>query len=138
MWRSLRIRSLCGEYHGSFRGTDTGGKKRRRSGTGISGNPRRSGRVHSFAVGSSSAIYIAQCLKLEYAVSAGTIVLLTLLMTKWETVKVSIFRLLAFLVSIVVSWVIFLHIEKIWIAYGLFTFIIVFSRNWQVGGRPYP
>ena len=55
-------------------------------------------------------------------------------MTKWETVKVSIFRLLAFLVSIVVSWVIFLHIEKIWIAYGLFTFIIVFSRNWQVGG----
>ena len=90
MWRSLRIRSLCGEYRSSFRGTDTGGKKRRRSGTGISGNPRRSGRVHSFAVGSSSAIYIAQCLKLEYAVSAGTIVLLTLLMTKWETVKVSI------------------------------------------------
>lgn len=78
------------------------------------------------AVGSSSAIYIAKCLKLEYAVSAGTIALLTLLMTKWETVKVSIFRLLTFLVSIAVSWVIFLHIEKIWIAYGLFIFIIVF------------
>lgn len=78
------------------------------------------------AVGSSSAIYIAQCLKLEYAVSAGTIALLTLLMTKWETVKISIFRLLTFLVSIAVSWVIFLHIEKIWIAYGLFIFIIVF------------
>ena len=46
--------------------------------------------VVKIAVGSSSAIYIAKCLKLEYAVSAGTIALLTLLMTKWETVKVSI------------------------------------------------
>ncbi len=78
------------------------------------------------AIGSSSAIYIAQCLKLEYAASAGTIALLTLMMTKWETVKVSIFRLLTFWITIAVSWVIFLHIEKIWIAYGLFIFIIVF------------
>ena len=78
------------------------------------------------AIGSSSAIYIAQCLKLEYAASAGTIALLTLMMTKWETVKVSIFRLLTFLGTIAVSWVVFLHIEKIWIAYGLFIFTIVF------------
>ncbi len=78
------------------------------------------------AVGSSSAIYAAQCLKLEYAASAGTIALLTLMMTKWETVKISIFRLLTFFVTIAVSWVIFLHVEKIWIAYGLFIFIIVF------------
>ena len=37
------------------------------------------------AVGSSAAIYIAQILGLEYEASAGTIALLTLVTTKWET-----------------------------------------------------
>lgn len=78
------------------------------------------------AVGSSSAIYIAQSLNLEYAVSAGTIALLTLLMTKWETVKVSVFRIITFFITVVVSGVIFLHIEQIWVAYGLLVFIVVF------------
>lgn len=87
------------------------------------------------AVGSSSAIYIAQSLNLEYAVSAGTIALLTLLMTKWETVKVSVFRIITFFITVVVSGVIFLHIEQIWIAYGVLIFIVVFISElfgWRV------
>lgn len=87
------------------------------------------------AVGSSAAIYTAQRLDLEYAVSAGTIALLTLLMTKWETVKVSVFRIVTFFITIVASEMIFLHIEQIWIAYGLLIFIVVFISelfDWRV------
>lgn len=78
------------------------------------------------ATGSSTAIYIAQELHLEYAISAGTITLLTLLATKWETVKISIFRLVTFVVSVFTAWIVFAHIDSIWFSYGAFIFIIVF------------
>lgn len=78
------------------------------------------------AAGSSTAICIAQELQLEYAISAGTITLLTLLATKWETVKLSVFRLITFVVSVIAAWIIFAHINSIWFCYGAFIFIIVF------------
>lgn len=78
------------------------------------------------AAGSSLAIYIAQELQLEYAASAGTITLLTLMTTKWETVKLSVFRLITFVVSVLMAWIIFAHIDSMWFSYGAFTFIIVF------------
>ena len=55
------------------------------------------------AVGSSAAIYIAQILGLEYEASAGTIALLTLVTTKWETVRLSVYRLITFVFSVVLA-----------------------------------
>lgn len=77
------------------------------------------------AVGSSAAIYIAQLLGLEYAISAGTITLLTLMTTKWETVKLSVFRLVTFVVTILLAWAAFSHIKSTWIGYGVFIFCVV-------------
>ncbi len=78
------------------------------------------------SVGSSAAIYIAQRLGLEYAVSAGTITLLTLLATKWETVRLSVFRIITFVLSIALSWLAFAHIDSTWLSYGIFVFTMVF------------
>lgn len=78
------------------------------------------------AIGSSAAIYIAQLLGLEYAISAGTITLLTLMTTKWETVKLSVFRLITFVLTILLAWMTFTHIKSIWIGYGVFIFFVVF------------
>lgn len=77
------------------------------------------------AVGSSAAIYIAQCLGLEYAISAGTITLLTLMTTKWETVKLSAFRLVTFAVTIFLAEIIFTYSNSVWIGYGVFIFCVV-------------
>lgn len=77
------------------------------------------------AVGSSVAVYIAQKFLLDYAASAGTIALLTLMTTKWETVKLSIFRMITFVFTVVTAGLIFPHISSIWIAYGLFIFMLV-------------
>jgi Predicted membrane protein len=78
------------------------------------------------AVGSSMAIYIAQKLQLNYAVSAGTITLLTLMTTKLETVKLSAARLVMFVMTVLIAWMIFLYVNIAWCAYGIFIFIIVF------------
>lgn len=70
-------------------------------------------------LGSSIAIYIAQALNLEYAVSAGTVTLLTLMTSKWETIKLSIARLVTFITTVLMAWVIFPHISSMWIASGI-------------------
>lgn len=77
-------------------------------------------------IGTSIAIYIAQTLHLEYAVSAGTVTLLTLMMSKWATVKLSIARLATFIMTILLAWVIFSHISSMWIAYGVLLTLVVF------------
>lgn len=82
-------------------------------------------------VGASIAIYIAQCLNLEYATSAGIITLLTLVTTKWETLKLSFLRLLTYVISVLVCWVIFHFVPNMWIEYGLFLFVIVFVSEWM-------
>ena len=47
------------------------------------------------AAGSCISMYIARQLQLDFAASAGTITLLTLLTTRWETLKLSCYRLLS-------------------------------------------
>ena len=78
------------------------------------------------AVGSSAAIIIAQELHLEYAISAGTITLLTLMATKWGTVRLSVFRLVTFVFSVLTMWAVSAYIDSVWFAYGVSIFIIVF------------
>ena len=76
------------------------------------------------AVGSSAAIYIAQILGLEYEASAGTIALLTLVTTKWETVRLSLYRLITFAFSVVLAGITFACLDSEWIAYGVYIFFL--------------
>ncbi len=76
-------------------------------------------------VGASVAIFIAQALHLEYATSAGIITLLTVITTKWETLKLSFLRLITYMVTVFFCWAIFYVIPNIWIEYGAFLFCIV-------------
>lgn len=78
------------------------------------------------ALGSSLAIYVAQCLNLNHATSAGTITLLTIMTTKWETVRLSLSRLITFILTAFAAWVAFMHIDIVWISYGVFIFMVVF------------
>ena len=85
-------------------------------------------------VGSSAAIYIATALNLQFATSAGIVALLTLVTTKWETLRITGFRMVSFLISVALSWVIFQHIPSQWFAYGIYIVLIEFllmSLNWQ-------
>lgn len=85
-------------------------------------------------VGSSAAIYIATLLDLQFATSAGIVTLLTLVTTKWETVRITGFRLVSFLLSVALSWLVFQHIPSQWIAYGVYIVLIEFvliSLKWQ-------
>ena len=77
-------------------------------------------------IGSSIAIYIAQTLNLNYAVSAGTVTLLTLMTSKWETIRLSIARFVTFLVTILLGWLIFTHIGSVWESYGIALTLVVF------------
>lgn len=77
-------------------------------------------------VGASAAIYIAEMLHLQYAASAGIITLLTLITTKWETFKLSFLRLLTYVISVALCWIIFRLIPSAWIEYGVFLFCIVY------------
>ena len=77
-------------------------------------------------LGSSIAIYIAQALHLEYAVSAGTVTLLTLMASKWETIRLSVARFASFLTTILLGWLIFSNISSMWAAYGVLLMLVVF------------
>lgn len=78
------------------------------------------------AVGSAAAIYIAGLLQLEYAVSAGTVTLLSLLGTKMETVKFTFVRLGTFAVTTLLAVLFIPHMESVWVAFGMVIFGIVF------------
>ena len=79
------------------------------------------------ALGSSIAIYIATLLNLDNAISAGTITLLTIVSTKWDTVKLSLFRLATLVTTILTAWIIFTHIPNAWVAFGIFVFFVVIT-----------
>lgn len=82
------------------------------------------------AIGSSVAIYIAELLKLQYATSAGIITLLTLITTKWGTLRLSVQRLISYSVSAMVCWLIFRLVPSMWIEYGMFLFVVVLITEW--------
>lgn len=76
------------------------------------------------SVGSCMAMYIAELMNLDFAVSAGSVTLLTILTTKWETLKLSLVRIVSFVVTVALSYILFEHIPSSWVAYGLFLFIM--------------
>ena len=78
------------------------------------------------AVGSGLAIVLANLLNLKYDIFAGTITLLTILTTKWETIRLSFYRMVTFLFSVVVCFLVFNHLGGEWLEYGIFVLIMVF------------
>ena len=82
------------------------------------------------AVGSCGAISIAMALNLEYATTAGIITLLSIVPTKWDTLKLSMYRVITFLLSVIVAWTFFQHMNSEWLAYGLFIFLLVVFSEW--------
>lgn len=82
-------------------------------------------------IGCSAAIWIAELMNLEFASAAGTIALLTLVSTKWETVKLSFARIGTFFISVGLSWILMrcVPVEYELAAFGLFIFIIVVLCN---------
>lgn len=51
-------------------------------------------------IGSCAALHLAEYMNLNYAISAGTITLLTLMTTKWETLHLSLWRIATFVLTI--------------------------------------
>lgn len=82
-------------------------------------------RSAKIALGSSIAIAISQWLHLDYATSAGSITLLTVVTTKWETLNLAFTRIISFFVSAFLALIFLQHIQQEWIAYGLFIFFVV-------------
>lgn len=86
------------------------------------------------AVGSGAAMYAASLLHLEFAASAGMVTLLTILTTKWETLRLSAARILTFILAAVLAWAVFGHIKSDGAAFGIFVFFLVLISEW-IGWR---
>ena len=79
------------------------------------------------AFGSSLAIYIAYSLHLQNEVAAGIITLLTVLTTKWETVRLTVYRMLSLMITIVLAVLVFENVKNEWVAFGIFIFVLVLA-----------
>ena len=77
------------------------------------------------AIGSSLAIYIANLFGLKYSLAAGSVALLTMVTTKWKTVKLSVARVVTFIISALMALIIFSAVESEWMAYGIYVFFVV-------------
>ncbi|MBE5926056.1 MAG: hypothetical protein E7270_03745 [Lachnospiraceae bacterium] len=82
-------------------------------------------RIAKIAMGSFVAVIIAEALNIQNAASAGTIALLTIVTTKWETLRLSCFRLITYVFTVALAWISFAHIDVGWEAYGVFIFLLV-------------
>ena len=70
-------------------------------------------------IGSAIAIFMANIFNLDNPTSAGTIALLSLLTTKWGTVKLVLRRITTFFVTILFCFLFFELISSHWVAFGL-------------------
>lgn len=81
-------------------------------------------------VGSSAAIFAATWLNLQFSASAGTIALLTLMTTKWETLKLSLYRVITYFGCTLLAGFIFNHFFESWAGYGIYIFLIILISEW--------
>lgn len=77
-------------------------------------------------IGGSVAYYLADFMNLQFASSAGIVALLTLQQTKWDTMKLSIRRILSFIVTYVLCMALCYVLKTPWLDYGVYLFLIVF------------
>ena len=86
------------------------------------------------ALASSLAIYAADFMKLQFSTQAGVICLFSMLTTKKDTLKLSVARLLSFIVTFITAWFTFHHISSEWIAFGVYIFVtVIFSEIYGWG-----
>jgi uncharacterized membrane protein YgaE (UPF0421/DUF939 family) len=78
------------------------------------------------AIGSSAALGIAEFIGLKYASSAGGIALLTIMGTKWETLRLSVVRILTFFFTIILMGITVFSLNNEVAAYGIFIFFLIF------------
>lgn len=91
-------------------------------------------RAFKIGVGSSAAMVAASMMGLEQIAPAGTIALLTLMSTKWDTVKLSVYRIISFFIAVLLAGVIFNLIDDGWFGYGLYVFanvLIAGMMDWM-------
>lgn len=81
------------------------------------------------AVGTSAAMYIAQTMNLQNATSAGTIALLTIMTTKWETVRLSIARIMTFAFAVILALFTFSNLIIPWEVFGIYIFFLVLGSE---------
>jgi len=86
-------------------------------------------RALKIAVGSMLAIWIATWIDLQFAASAGIVTLLSVVTTKWDTVKLSAARVVTFFASVIIAYIIFNMLHSEWIAYGMYIFSVVLFSN---------
>lgn len=80
-------------------------------------------------VGSAVAILLANRLGLAYSASAGIITLLTIQNTKKETIFIAFRRIMAFIVAVIIAYMVFSSFGYTSIAFGGFVFLFVASCN---------
>lgn len=76
-------------------------------------------------IGGSLAYCIAEFMQLQFASSAGIIALLTLQTTRWETLKLSVRRVISYLFTFGLCATLCVFLTSTWIEYGLYLFLLV-------------
>lgn len=95
---------------------------------------RHINRAAKIGIGSALAIVIAEFFGLEYATSAGSVTLLTILSTKWETVKLAYSRVLSFLITMFLAFIYYTCFGTNWFTFSVFLLtlaIILFLIGWD-------
>ncbi len=82
-------------------------------------------KAFKIGVGSCIAILLAHFCGLKNEISAGTIALLTILNTRWETFRLAYTRIISFFVTVLVCYVICSQLGGGWVAYGLAVIVVV-------------
>ncbi len=76
-------------------------------------------------IGGSLAYCIAEFMNLQFASSAGIIALLTLQTTRWETLKLSVRRIISYLFTFGVCALLCVFLTSTWIEYGIYLLLLV-------------
>lgn len=87
------------------------------------------------ALGCCLSIWIAETMQLEYAASAGSITFLSVITTRWESLRLMGARLAGFVVAAFLAWLIFRSVPSRWAAFGLFIFLLALATN-ALGWKP--
>ena len=77
------------------------------------------------ALASSCAVYAAHLVGLQFETQAGIICLFSMLTTRKDTIKVSISRIVSFIVTAVTAWCTFTYLGNQWMALGIYFMITV-------------
>lgn len=90
--------------------------------------------IMKITIGSCISFLLARELNLEFETSAGIITLLTILNTRWATLKLAVLRVASFFMTVFIAWLVFSNISRGWAAYGLFIFLLCSAGSlvgWQ-------